>query len=67
VFGFFGILVAMVLVIGGIETNRGPQMEEKMERLLDHMMAQREDGKRIREFLDKNKNCKILERNLVPK
>jgi hypothetical protein len=44
---FFGILVAMMLVIGGSETNPGPQMEEKMERLLDHMMAQCKEGKRI--------------------
>jgi hypothetical protein len=36
---FFGILVAMMLVIGGIELNPGPQMEEKIERLLNHMMA----------------------------
>jgi chromosome segregation ATPase len=44
-----------MLVIGGIETNPGPHMEEKMERLLDHMMAQHEKGKRIRELLEKNK------------
>jgi hypothetical protein len=44
---FFGILVAMMLVIGGIETNPGPQMQEKMERLLAHMMAQHREGKRI--------------------
>jgi hypothetical protein len=30
---FLDILVAMMLVIGGTETNPGPQME-KMERLL---------------------------------
>jgi uncharacterized protein YicC (UPF0701 family) len=53
---FFGILVAMMLVIGGSETNPGPQMEQKMERMSDHMMAQRkEEGKRIRELLEKNK------------
>jgi hypothetical protein len=28
-------------------------MERKMERLLDHMMAQREGGKRISELLKK--------------
>jgi hypothetical protein len=44
---FFGILAAMMLAVGGTETNPGPQMEEKMERLLDHMMAEREEGKRI--------------------
>jgi hypothetical protein len=52
---FFGILVAMMLVIGGIETNPGPQMEEKMERVLNHRMAQNEEGKGIRELLEKNK------------
>jgi tRNA C32,U32 (ribose-2'-O)-methylase TrmJ len=52
---FFGSLVAVMLVIGDIETNSGPQMEEKMERLLDHMTAQHEEGKRIRELLEKNK------------
>jgi hypothetical protein len=41
----------MVLVIGGSETNPGP----KMERRLDHMLAQREEGKRIRELLEKIK------------
>jgi hypothetical protein len=46
----FGILVGMMLVIGGTETNPGPQMEEKMKRLSDHMMAQCK-GKRIRELL----------------
>jgi hypothetical protein len=66
----FYILVAMMLVIGGIETNPGPQMEEKMERLSDHMMAQREEGKRTRELLEKNKTRleKFARRwNLVPK
>jgi hypothetical protein len=29
-FGFFGILAAMMLVIGATETNTGPQMEEKI-------------------------------------
>jgi uncharacterized protein HemX len=53
---FFSILVAMMLVIGGTERNPGPQMEEKMERLSDHMTAQREEeGKRTRELLEKNK------------
>jgi hypothetical protein len=28
---FFGILVAVMMVIGAIETNPGPQIEEKME------------------------------------
>jgi hypothetical protein len=50
-----GILVAMMMVTGGIETNPEPEMEEKIERLLDHMMAQIEEGKRIRELLEKNK------------
>jgi hypothetical protein len=36
---FFGILAAMMLVTEGNETNPGPQMEEKMERLLEHMIA----------------------------
>jgi hypothetical protein len=52
---FLDILVAMMLVFRGIEINSGPQMEEKMERLLDHTMAQREEGKRTRELLEKNK------------
>jgi hypothetical protein len=56
---FFCILVAMMLVIGGIETNTGPQMEKKTERLLDHMTAQREEGKRLRELLEKNKTKKL--------
>jgi archaellum component FlaC len=51
----FGILVAMMLVTGGTETKPCPQMEAKMERLSDHMMAQREEGKRIREFPEKSK------------
>jgi hypothetical protein len=50
-----GILVAMMLVTGGIETNPGPLMEEKMEGLLGHIMGQGEGGKRIRELLEKNK------------
>jgi hypothetical protein len=37
------------------ETNPGPQMEEKTEILLDHTIAQREEGKRTRELLEKNK------------
>jgi hypothetical protein len=43
----FGILLALMLVIGGIETNPGSEMEENMERLMDNMMAQCEEGKRI--------------------
>jgi hypothetical protein len=39
VFGFFDILMAMMLVTGGTETNPEPQMEE-MVRLLDHMVTQ---------------------------
>jgi hypothetical protein len=35
-----------MLVIGGTETNPGPQME-KMERLVDNIMAQCEESKRI--------------------
>jgi hypothetical protein len=34
----------MMLVIGGTEGNHGPQMEEKMERLLDNTMAEHEEG-----------------------
>jgi hypothetical protein len=60
VFGFFGILVAMMLVIGGIETNPGP----KMERLLDYMMAQREEGKMILELLEKNKTMEKLQNTI---
>jgi hypothetical protein len=31
-------------------------MEKKMKRLLDHMVAQHEEGTRIRELLEKNKS-----------
>jgi hypothetical protein len=48
-------LTAMVLVIGGTETNPSPQMDENTERFIDHMMAQREEGKSIRELVQKNK------------
>jgi predicted RNase H-like nuclease (RuvC/YqgF family) len=44
-----------MLVVGGTELNPGPQMEEKIERLLNHMMAQSEEGKKIRELREKNK------------
>jgi hypothetical protein len=49
----FGILIAVMLVIGGIETNPGPQIEEEMEILLDHMVAHREEGDTTRELLDR--------------
>jgi hypothetical protein len=68
---FFGILVAMPLVIGGTETHPGPQMEEKMRRLLHHMLAQHEEGTKIQQFLEKNKtSMEILQNskmNFVPK
>jgi hypothetical protein len=44
---FLGILIALMLAIGHVETNPGPQTEEKMERLIDHKMAQHEEGKTI--------------------
>jgi hypothetical protein len=58
----------MMLVTGGTETNPGPQMQEKMERLSDHMMAQREEeGKRMREKLNQDGKIAKHFRNLVPK
>jgi hypothetical protein len=39
-------------------------MGEKMRRLLDHMMAQREDN-RIRELLDKSKTSTQILQNTI--
>jgi hypothetical protein len=49
---FFGIN-AVTLMIGGVELNPGPQMEEK---LIDFMVEQREEMKGIHEWLQKNKS-----------
>jgi NADH:ubiquinone oxidoreductase subunit D len=56
---FFGIINAVTLMIGGVELNPGPQMEEK---LIDFMVEQREEMKGIHEWLVKNKS--ILDTNV---
>jgi len=50
---FFGIMNAVRLMIGGVELNPGPQMEEKP---IDFMVEQREQMKVIREWSEKNKS-----------
>jgi hypothetical protein len=40
-------------MIGGVELNPGPQMEEK---LIDFVVEQREEMKDIHEWLEKNKS-----------
>jgi hypothetical protein len=50
---FFGIINAVMLMIGGVELNPGLQMEEK---LIDFMVEQREWMKGTRGWLEKNKS-----------
>jgi hypothetical protein len=47
-------------VIGVVELNPGQQMAEKVDKVMEFMLEQREEGRRVCELLEKNKsscNC----------
>jgi len=50
----FGIIIAVMLVTGGLELNPGPKMEGNM---IDFVVEQREGMKGMRDWLEKNKPC----------
>jgi chromosome segregation ATPase len=54
---FFGMVLAVLLVIGGTESNPGPspQLEGKINQLLAHMKQQEEESKGVRDLLEGQK------------
>jgi hypothetical protein len=54
---FFGMVLAVLLLVGGTESNPGPspQLEGKIDQFLAHMKKQEEESKRVRELLEGQK------------
>jgi hypothetical protein len=49
---FFELIIASLLIVGGVKLNPGPEMEEKV---LEILMAQRENVKAVTEWMERNK------------
>jgi archaellum component FlaC len=51
------MVLAVLLLVGGIESNPGPspQLEGEINQLLAHMKKQEEESKRVRELLEGQK------------
>jgi hypothetical protein len=56
---FFGVVLAVLLLVGGTESNPGPspQLKGQINQLLAHMKKQEEESNRVREK-GRRKTCK---------
>jgi hypothetical protein len=53
---FFGLVVAVLLVIGGVEANPGPQVEQgKIDQILSYVKNQEKESKVIKQMVELHK------------
>jgi hypothetical protein len=49
---FLGLIIATLLIVGGVELNPGPEMEEKV---LEILTVQRGNAKAVSKWMERNK------------